>query len=220
MVVDLRQLHLSDCGNNIVIDQSYISIIGSNSPLIMSVDSDIFLYKFFYSGTFWYNKCSQGLLILNLLFFAFRLLSAWYSLPTSGAPCHLHPFCDCSACNSCKSRCLWSGNIFFCLHTLLIILLYKPRFLHNLIYTLRIQKMLKTLFGDPLLILKHLDFKAVLKSACPGDYRHLLLRDSKKCCRFVQWNKICLQIRDRKVTCDYYIDDRMLLPDIINEQAW
>lgn len=23
----------------------------------------------------------------------------------------------------------------------------------------------------------------------------------------------------RKVTCDYYIDDRMLLPDIINEQA-
>ena len=79
--------------------------------------------------------------------------------------------------------------------------------------------MLKTLFGDPLLILKNLDFKAVLKSACPGDYRHLLLRDSKKCCRFVQWNKICLQIRDRKVTCDYYIDDRMLLPDIINEQA-
>ena len=83
MVVDLRQLHLSDRENNIVIDQSYISIIGSNSPLIMSVDSDIFLYKFFYLGAFWYNKCSQGLLILNLLFslfgffqrgIAFRLL--------------------------------------------------------------------------------------------------------------------------------------------------
>ena len=83
MVVDLRQLHLSDRGNNIVIDQSYISIIGSNSPLIMSVDSDIFLYKFFYLGAFWYNKCFQGLLILNLLFslfgffqrgIAFRLL--------------------------------------------------------------------------------------------------------------------------------------------------
>ena len=83
MVVNFRQLHLSDRGNNIVIDQSYVSIIGSNSPLIMSIDSDIFLYKFFYSGTFWYNKCSQGLLILNLLFslfgffqrgIAFRLL--------------------------------------------------------------------------------------------------------------------------------------------------
>ena len=83
MVVDLRQLHPSDRGDNIVIDQSYISIIGSNSPLIMSVDSDIFLYKFFYLGAFWYNKCFQGLLILNLLFslfgffqrgIAFRLL--------------------------------------------------------------------------------------------------------------------------------------------------
>ena len=83
MVVDLRQLHLSDRGNNIVIDQSYISIICSNSPLIMSINSDVFLYKFFYLGAFWYNKCSQGLLILNLLFsllgffqhgIAFRLL--------------------------------------------------------------------------------------------------------------------------------------------------
>lgn len=83
MVVDLRQLHLSNRWNNIVIDQSYVSIIGSNSPLIMSVYSDIFLYKFFYLGAFWYNKCSQGLLILNLLFsllgffqhgIAFRLL--------------------------------------------------------------------------------------------------------------------------------------------------
>ena len=83
MVVNFRELHLSNRGNNIVIDQSYISIIGSNSPLIMSVDSDIFLYKFFYLGAFWYNKCSQGLLILNLLFsllgffqhgIAFRLL--------------------------------------------------------------------------------------------------------------------------------------------------
>ena len=29
----------------------------------MSVDSDIFLYKFFYLGAFWYNKCSQGLIM-------------------------------------------------------------------------------------------------------------------------------------------------------------
>ena len=83
MVVDFRQLHLSDRENNIVIDQSYISIIGSDSPLIMSVYSDIFLYKFFYLGAFWYYKCFQGLLILYLFFslfgffqcgIAFRLL--------------------------------------------------------------------------------------------------------------------------------------------------
>ena len=60
-----------------------INIIWPYTSVTMSVDSDIFLYKFFYLGAFGYNKCSQGLLILNLLFsllgffqhgIAFRLL--------------------------------------------------------------------------------------------------------------------------------------------------
>ena len=50
-----------------------------------------------------------------------------------------------------------------------------------------------------------------LSATANGQPNHALIAYLK------EWK--CNGNNSRKVTCDYYIDDRMLLPDIINEQA-
>ena len=71
MVIDFRQRSFTDCWKDIVIDQSNISIIGRDSPFIMSIDSDILPHKFFHPGTFRDNKGSKRLFIFNFFFSLF-----------------------------------------------------------------------------------------------------------------------------------------------------
>lgn len=58
MIIDFRQRSFTNRWKDIVIDQSYVSIIGRNSPFIMSIDPDIFAYKFFHPSAFFIRYTS------------------------------------------------------------------------------------------------------------------------------------------------------------------
>ena len=73
MRVDACQFGISDCRKNIIIYQSNITGVSSNTPFVMSIYLHILFNQFFYGSTLWNFKFSDRLLILDFLFSLFRL---------------------------------------------------------------------------------------------------------------------------------------------------
>lgn len=68
MRIDARQFGISDCRKNIIIYQSNITGVSSNTPLVMSIYLHILFNQFFYGSTLWNFKFSDRLLVLDFLF--------------------------------------------------------------------------------------------------------------------------------------------------------
>ena len=64
----LVKFGISYCEKNVIIYQSNITRISSNTPLIMSIYLHILFNQFFYGSTLWDLKFSNRLLVLDFLF--------------------------------------------------------------------------------------------------------------------------------------------------------